>query len=919
MLVSLFVTSVPFVEVTADTGGETATEHTEGESSTGKKIGAAVSWIFETLLQLFDALTSTCVPLPRFNNFSTGSKNFSLNHTRGDVGKWVAVAHNVKGDKMVKLQWNTRGIQTRPRKYLVVYRIDPRFSRPQLFILKHTLGEYASDFHSYNGGELLDYQNNDSYDFESRGQKFEDYFNFRNGRQKIRVDEGDVISIALTNMRAVRAESPSFESFFSPSEGSFASLHLRHSLLENQVLLTGADNFCKYVETNAGLFPSSSCATDPATGRTVYAGNITSFRKLYGALDTGARLSLPPCADGISGLSPDPLCVYDKGRGMSISIGESEIKPTYTPFFESEISAKSFFYHKVRDRGELDFNLRFPSDSYFADFPNLMKDWPGSGSLMGGHGGMASYLTSLEGYTATMMNNVHMGRYIMLLNIGNSDSPANYFQQDDLKVHYKFTPADFEGVPDRLSAGTQMDSQEVKVNAAYDGTLWVQVENPNPEVVGNIRVSYAYYTGSTFLSDIMYDSIALPVMDMMRSTASLFYQGIAVNPRWQLMVRTLLTLYIIFYALYFLAGKVQITATDLVTRVIKVAVVFAMFDSNSWEFFNERVFTIFLDGMSYLAHAVTGVTSSVGNIFGFVDVIFDKYTNPDLWLVLLVQLLQLHNGMTFVSILFIEAILTYLMAVIDVVVSYLMAFVTMTVLISLAPIFIVCMLFERTRGMFDSWMSLLFNYMIQPTVLLIFFLLLDQMMSNQFSQTAMNVCWGMLVDLLIDIDLGFMRIKFDLPFIPFIPFFTPALAVMSITCPFVSLGGEMMQVVAAVLMFKIYSQLASGLVEYTTNLVADITNVAPGRKDGAKQSATNPTSAVANQIKAPAKFVGRGLSKGVKQIAKAGYEGWKNPKEKQFKEGGVDSKDSNPSMDQNHKDQEGNTKMRKKDGGNTET
>jgi hypothetical protein len=131
----------------------------------------------------------------------------------------------------------------------------------------------------------------------------------------------------------------------------------------------------------------------------------------------------------------------------------------------------------------------------------------------------------------------------------------------------------------------------------------------------------------------------------------------------------------------------------------------------------------------------------------------------------------------------------------------------------------------------------------------------------------------------IDLDLreiipGF-RVKFDLPFLPGIPFFIPALA--GALSPFANFGGEITRIAGAVLMFKIYAQLASGLIEYSINLVATLTSSRPGRKAGNAQSASNPTQAISQELKAPfvaakdrAKDFGKGLKKAVK-------EGYNNP------------------------------------------
>lgn len=869
---------------------------------------ADVEWIEDTVMGIFNFFASACDALPNFNSFTTGSISVSLDQTGNDLGVYRQAATGVRQGKMVKVQWNTRGIESRPRKYLVVYRIDPRFSRPQTFILKknYSTGNYDSDFQLYGSGALANYQTNPDLDFASgaRAAKYEDYFNYRGGRNGILVSQGDVINITLTNMPTEPVPLVSawnnLNTLLTPSQNNLASVHLGSPLVENRIIYSGMANWCAYVSANSGSFiPGVGCGIDSNSGNQVFLNTQNSFQKAYGNVDSITRLSVTPlCAPGTSGPSPAPLCSYNEGRGMNITVGGTEIKSTYAPFYYSEVSHKDFFYYKSSGRGQLDFNTTIPLDNIYANFPRLMTDWLSNPNHQPTYSDTGAYITSLDGQTAMSMNYMHLGRYIMQIDIGNSDDAANFHQQNDIRVTYKVAPSAPVPLPD--SGGVEMTTQEHQSNASMDGTLWIKVDSPHDEIEGTINVSYAYYTGSTFLSNLLYDNIALPVMNLMRETASLFYQGIAVNPTWQLMVRILLSFYISMYAIYFLVGKVQVTAHDLFVRVAKLAVVFAMFDSNSWQFFNDRVFGLFLDGMSYLAYSVSGVTSSVGNLFGFVDIIFDKYINPTIWKILFVNLLQFYNGMTFVAILMIEAILTYLMSVIDVVIAYIMAFLTMTVLISLAPMFIVCMLFERTRSMFDNWVSLLFNYMIQPTVLLIFFLLMDKIITNQFNNTAMSVCWGWLIQFNFDLDLSLiglpLRIRFALPFLPGLPFLVPALAEMVIGLPFVEMDGELTKVVGAVLMFKIYAQISAGLIEYVTNLTAQITNVLPARKKGARQSATNPTTAIADQLKAPIRGAGKIASKAGKQVGNAAMEGWKNPKAHKSKDKMKDFTKAGPDM-----------------------
>jgi type IV secretion system protein VirB6 len=851
-----------------------------------------VDWIENTFEDLFKFLFSSCMEVPNFNSFATGNVVMDLEQS----GKWVNVGNSLVGGKMLKLQWSTQWVKTQTRQYIIMYRIDPRFTRPQLFILKYNYStkKYESDFHRFNNGILAQYQANGEKDFATRATKYGNYFYFQNGRDAININEGDVINITLVKMSdflALSSQGSEFRSELNPSESNIASVFTQTGIKDNGILYSDSNSWCNYVAQNPEDFINVRCMTDPDTGSELFAGRQNSYNRFVGIMDSVTRaniLTLPSCPENANGSSTNPPCIYDRGRGMKIIAANKEIKSTFTPFIHSKFIDQDFFYYKSNDKGVLDFVTSIPINNMFQNFPQDMSLWHSNPDYGASAANVQSYLLSDPGYVAGMSKFLHLGRYIMMVNVGSGDPVSGITQQENITLEYQVLPPGSPAPPDG-SPGIDVSRQEYTANASQNGNLWLKVSAANSEK-GAVTISYAYYRGSTFLSDILYNSVALPVMNMMRDTSALFYSGIATNPQWQLTVRILLSLYIIIYGLSFLAGKIQVTVIDVMTRLIKISVVFAMFSGSSWQFFNNYVFNIFLGGMSYLASNVMGATSSVGNLFGFVDVIFDKYTNPIVWKILCVELLQIQNGMTYLSLLMIEAIFSYLSAVVEVVICYIMAFITMCILISLAPIFLVCMLFERTRGIFDNWMSLLFNYMIQPTVLLIFFLLIDRLMTNQFSEAVMQACWNWLITINIDLDLSpigvDLRVRFDLPFLPGIPFYTAALLMMQVSSPFVSAGGELTTIAGAVLMFKIYAQLSNGLIGYVTNVVAGITNVSPARKSGVAQSTGNVSKDIGNELKAPFAAVGNKAGSLAKDVGAKMKQAWKNP---QRSGGGGDS------------------------------
>lgn len=178
-------------------------------------------------------------------------------------------------------------------------------------------------------------------------------------------------------------------------------------------------------------------------------------------------------------------------------------------------------------------------------------------------------------------------------------------------------------------------------------------------------------------------------------------------------------------------------------------------------------------------------------------------------------------------------------SVIEVIIVYCLAFVGLAVMIGLAPIFITLMLFEQTKSIFDNWLSALFDYMISPTILLVFFLLIDQMIGAQLAGAVTQACWGCLIPLEIGLDLRHMGIPIDfsftLPFLPCIPFYITSIHDPTNVTEAVSYNGSMLILATSSLLFYAYCLMAKGLVDYVSVVTSMLTNVAPKKAEDPKQ------------------------------------------------------------------------------------
>ena len=792
-------------------------------------------WMDSTLDGILNFI-SGCIEVPKIANMVYSSKVLDLTQSE----KWVATGIYVQDGKLLQIEWDLRGVEPRPEKYLVLYRIDPRFKSPQVFIQEYDYKDekYIADFYQFKNGQLLKYQETPEMVFPTRTQDYLDYFNFVS-RSKIPVKINDVINITLDKPGQYFAGNAKMNSELNGPLSESAILYTESASMNNKIIYSALTPWCNAI-SNLGCSPGGYINSIDVWGGLVGAPINSSFNLI--------KSSLPSCPDGANTKANTTLCKYDKGRGMKLQVGAKTIKPTSESFITSPFTNKDFFYYKSDTAGDLNFVTDWQIDGMFSGgLSQFMDSWAGFADYYV----FKAYLNTLA--STTFMNYLHFGRYEMEIEIGNAETVVNPDQLRDIKVEYVIMG---NGTPTGATSGNEAD-MEYKTNANDSGYLWLRVINPNSNIGGGINVKVANYTGSTWFSDIIYGKLVKPLREKFNELTKQVYTKLVTNSMLQNVARGMLTLYVMIYGLTYLAGATQISAIDLVTRILKVIIILILFSDKSWNFFNDNVFTIFIDGTDYLLSSVVGVTSQVGNIFGFVDPVFDKYTNGTIWGLLFIQLLMIHNGMCFFAIITIYSIILYFRALLEVIISYCLAFLGLAIMVSLAPIFITFLLFEQTKNMFNSWISTMFSYMMQPTILLIFFLLIDQLMGEHITKTVARACWDILIPIEIGVDLHFMGIplsfSFTLPFLPGIPFYVGQIhEVNSIDDLLGRNDGTFLVIATSSLLFYAYSKLAYGLVDYVTIVVQNLTNVVAARQAGRLQDNVSPVQGIIGDMKSVA-------------------------------------------------------------------
>ncbi len=238
-----------------------------------------------------------------------------------------------------------------------------------------------------------------------------------------------------------------------------------------------------------------------------------------------------------------------------------------------------------------------------------------------------------------------------------------------------------------------------------------------------------------------------------------FETGAIENTAPMMAVRALLVLYIMFYAIYFVMGLASATTKDLVIRTFKVGVIVAVTSPQSFDFFTNHLFVLFTEGaneiINWICNAIIGTGRNGGDVtrMVFFDDMLYKFTawetHAKIWSLIFDPSVDwggvMHppkiEAFVYIPIIYI-AIFMFLIALAKCVLFYLIALIVVALLIAVAPIFIVLMLFEKTKELFEEWLKQLITSAMQPIIIMAFMsLLYVVIMQSLYDTVGYRACW----------------------------------------------------------------------------------------------------------------------------------------------------------------------------------
>jgi len=278
--------------------------------------------------------------------------------------------------------------------------------------------------------------------------------------------------------------------------------------------------------------------------------------------------------------------------------------------------------------------------------------------------------------------------------------------------------------------GTCSDAGVCMENADKDGTC---TSNPvyNPKTVE---------PGKGIVATIIKD-----VKNTLKPMSRQMFEGISSDNGFRRAATAAATLFVIIYAVAFLFGMVQLTAYDFMIRMFKLSVVAMLLDGSAWGRFSDTVVKFFQEGTDSLITQVSTIaiagTTLGGEPFDWMDNAILQLTSTKMLLTLMAAATTGPYGAVAMAILMI-ALYNFVKSMLNALWVYLMALVLRTLLFGLAPLFLTCVLFSRTRPLFDGWLNQVVNTCLQPVFLFTFFAFFVQLIKTALEQILQTtVCW----------------------------------------------------------------------------------------------------------------------------------------------------------------------------------
>ncbi|WP_339046462.1 type IV secretion system protein [Candidatus Mesenet endosymbiont of Agriotes lineatus] len=256
-----------------------------------------------------------------------------------------------------------------------------------------------------------------------------------------------------------------------------------------------------------------------------------------------------------------------------------------------------------------------------------------------------------------------------------------------------------------------------------------------------------------------------PNNNLSGGAVGIVYEGIIKNSSFISLTKVTLLLYVTLYSLFYLLGMFRASQAEMASLIVKISIIIILIGPNSWIFFNTYLFPLFTKAPIELINIMTGQQSS-NTDFKFLDLSLYRFALPQTWLQILSLLFTGPVGWIAVFLIF-WGLIMLIGCLFEAVMLYFISIIMVALLLSMAPMFIICILFQRTKAIFDSWIKLLAQVAMQPVVVFASIAMLNQAMTGVlYGLFNFDICTACVLQPSIDLkitEIKFCLLEFFLP------------------------------------------------------------------------------------------------------------------------------------------------------------
>jgi len=212
-------------------------------------------------------------------------------------------------------------------------------------------------------------------------------------------------------------------------------------------------------------------------------------------------------------------------------------------------------------------------------------------------------------------------------------------------------------------------------------------------------------------------SIVIQVQLILNQVSQTVFQRIAGSQGFTNAVSAAVTLYIAIYGILFTFGMVQITLYDFAVRLIKIGIMALLLSPDAWSWFSTIFITFFQYGTADILNQIVQVP--VGNLgggqgpFTALDNVVAYAVSAKMAVTLMAIFFTGPYGLP-IGLLILMGLGSVAKSVMEVMWIILMAMILQALLWAVAPPFIACIMFSRTRHLFDGWLNqAVYSFLVQ--------------------------------------------------------------------------------------------------------------------------------------------------------------------------------------------------------------